>query len=672
MGWRLLILAGILILGGWARLGSLDLGWFMMDQARDAVQALRIVEEKHFPLVGPIARGIYALGPLYYYLLAVPFSFSRDPSGAVLFTGMLNLVGVYLTYRLGREFFSPTAGLVAAALYAVFPMAVVSSSAMWNPGFVPLFAVVFFYSLYQFAVAERPWGLTVALVALGCLLQVHLSGLALPLLLVAVFALLKPPIPWRHAVLGLALVFLLFTPYLVFEARRNFQGISDALRFLEADRAVGVGEPWVTISWRALTAPFTIPARMADAMSLDGRRLLFGPAQYVEMALVLAGLLCLLGWTMSRWRRSGEIPRSEVLLILWIVVPLVALAQKKQVLMWYYFDLLYPSQFLLIGILVDGMTRRMGGEPAKRLATAVGVSAAVLIVGAQALFLGSLRRDILNEGYVRLPTEIGLRFPDPLWQIREKGILELMPVRYKRELTAAILADSSVDRDAFYQRAHGSAFEDLAEDRGYFLMALRRAAAGGPGEAHYALVRERDWPGGIEGVSRKVGPFLVARYEPLVRYAFWRYSSAPGPDWFSGSFDDSSWALARLPARNPPDLSEYAQTPPTSWERAPVYYRGWIVARGAVEGLTLVVSLRDLPLPEQRHRIAGLYVNGRRLEPVWARSYLTALTRSTEVAFSIGHLLEPRPNLVAFEVNGASPWFDIDVYEVRWKGHGQG
>jgi 4-amino-4-deoxy-L-arabinose transferase-like glycosyltransferase len=679
IGSRLLLFA-ILIAAGWARLTAPDLGWFMMDQARDATAALGIAQGTTFPIVGPIARGLYALGPLYYYLISPPFLWSKDPAGAVVVIGLLNVGSVYLAYRLGKDFFAVSVGLVAAALYAVFPMAIISSNAMWNPGFVPFFTAVALYALFAFVVAGRPWGLTVTLAALGCLLQIHLSAVALVLLFLVVLVAFRPRIPWRHAALGVGIAAALFLPYAVFEAKRGFQGIVDAQRFFGKEGTIEGSQPWLAIAWKALQAPFTIPATMAAASSEGLARSVFSSAQYAELALVAAGLLWLVGSTLARAWRDGRMPRARALLILWMVVPLVSLAQKKQALMWYYFDLLYPSQFLAVGLLVDRLSR-LTVEPGRVRAAArrnprrtLGWSAmavVAVIVLSQALFLQSLRRDILAHGALRLPTAIGLRFPDPLWSIRDRGVIELMAERYKRDMTAAILADVPKDRVGFYLTVHGSAFEDLIEDRGYFYRVLHRDGARRD-TAHYALVRMRDCPAGLDGAIRAIGPFQLVRYQPMVQYAFWKYSTDPPPEWFAGHLDDSSWALVRLPARNLPDLSEYAQTPLQSWGRSPVYFRGRLDGEGAVDDLQLVVALRDLPPEEYRHRMGRFYLNGRLVQPVAARSYLTALTRSTEAVVPIGSALRKGPNVVAFQVEGTYPAFDVDVYEVRCRGGARG
>jgi hypothetical protein len=663
--WQRLVLAAVLGAAVWARLGALDLGWFMMDQARDAVEALKIVESGRLPLVGPIARDLYALGPLYYYLLAPAFWISKDPAVAVFLIGGLNLVAVYLTYRLGREFFSVTTGLVAAALYAVFPMAVISTRSMWNPGLVPFFTAVFVYATYRFMVGRRPWGLTAALAALACLLQVHLSSLALVLVFVTALLLFRPAVPWRHAALGAAIGLALFAPYIAFEAMRGFQGVSDALRFLGQDRGVTVVEPWPAVAVKALRAPFTIPVQIADSFAGGPRPPFFTLVQYAELALVLAGVAWIL--VVTPWRRPGrDVVQARTLLLLWMAVPLLVLVQKKQVLMWYYFDLLYPSQFLLAGLLVDAARGRAGGTRPVNQALLAGAGALVgLIACAQVVFLAGLGRDILGRGSLRLPTEISVRFPDPLWMIRERGVLELMPVHYKRRLTSAILGGAPTDLQGFFLRTHGAAFEDSAEDRGYFFSILQGAGTPSGADLHHAVIRERDWPDGLAGAAHRVGPFLVVPYRPLIRYASWRYASAPAPGWPAREFDDAAWTPAAVPARNLPDLSAYTQTPLRDWARGPVYLRGVLEAPAPVEGLHVVVSLRDFPPGAWRHQVGALHVNGQRLEPAWTRSYLTPLARATEAAFRVDRALTAGANVLAFEVSGTFPAFDLDVYEVR-------
>jgi hypothetical protein len=661
----------MLTLAAACRLSGLDLGWFMVDQARDAIEASRIASGQNLPLVGPIAPGLYVLGPLYYYLLAAPFWLSQDPTAAVFLISIVNLVSVYLSYRLGTEFFSPGVGLVGAALYAVFPMATISAKSLWNPGFIPFFTTVFFYGLFRFLVAARPWGLTFALVALGCLLQIHPSGLALLLLLGLALALFRPPLPWRQALVGCILVLGLFSSYLVFEANRDFQGVADALRFASAHGGPQGSRFGVDLLWRAVQMPFTLPIQMGRALSPNAWLCLLEPMQALDLVLFVSGLLWVLYSAARYWRRQRELPRHYGLLVLWIVIPVLTLTQKKEAVFWYYFDLLYPSQFLVIGILVDGFLRALTQRPtasrwlwASRGAVAVCIGMIVLV---QASFVYAVQRHIINTGFLPLPTDVSLRFPDPAWLVREPGTVRLMPLRYKRDLTALLLADSPMDEASFQHHVHGPTFEDLLDDKGYFFEVFRRPGTHENPAVHYVIARTQDWPGALQGIWKRIGPFEVLKYQAVVQYAAWKCAREPGPRWFTPDYDDTTWEIRRLPARNLPNRAAYVETPLAYWGTFPIYCRGWLRVERDVEHLHLVASLRDSPLAEHRHDLTAFYVNGQPLKPVHTHSYLTFRARSTEVMFDVAGALTPGLNLVAFEVAGTFHGFDLDVYDVRWR-----
>ena len=98
-----LVLAGILCVAALARLSRLDLTWFFLDQARDVSIASGIAAGHAFPLLGPRIgwTGAY-LGPLYYYLLAIPLLLASDPLAGVAFVALSNVVATWLLYRFAR------------------------------------------------------------------------------------------------------------------------------------------------------------------------------------------------------------------------------------------------------------------------------------------------------------------------------------------------------------------------------------------------------------------------------------------------------------------------------------------------------------------------------------------------------------------------------------------
>src|SRR2546428_9221921 len=77
---RRLILTTIVAVGAVVRFYRLDLTWFFLDHVRDVSTATAIAAGTSFPLLGPRVGWAEAyLGPLYFYLLAIPFSIARDP-----------------------------------------------------------------------------------------------------------------------------------------------------------------------------------------------------------------------------------------------------------------------------------------------------------------------------------------------------------------------------------------------------------------------------------------------------------------------------------------------------------------------------------------------------------------------------------------------------------------
>ena len=142
----------------------------------------------------PCKPGSISSARLYFYLLAIPYGLSPNPVVGIAFLNLLNLCSIYLTYRFGTEMFGPPVGVIASGLYAVFPMAVLSGKALWNPGFVPFFVTLFLWALWRFLVERRPWMLALVLFLLGALLQIHLSGAIFVLFLPIVFLLYRPPL----------------------------------------------------------------------------------------------------------------------------------------------------------------------------------------------------------------------------------------------------------------------------------------------------------------------------------------------------------------------------------------------------------------------------------------------------------------------------------------------
>lgn len=185
-------IAAVLLLGVLYRLAVTSGGNFIfnMDNARDMVDVREMVLLHKLRLIGPTSgiAGIYD-GPLWYYLLSVPFIVSSgDPYSEIILMILLWLTGGIFLLKLAARF-GPLAFLISAALWLSSNYVLLATSYAYNPNPVllltPLFVFVLsgyfkdgglIYSIISWLLAglffnvEMAYGLFVPLVILVSLL----------------------------------------------------------------------------------------------------------------------------------------------------------------------------------------------------------------------------------------------------------------------------------------------------------------------------------------------------------------------------------------------------------------------------------------------------------------------------------------------------------------------
>src|SRR3989344_4139376 len=130
-----ILIFGILILGGFFRLRNIS-GYmtFLGDEGRDVLVVKRMIVDHDIAFLGPTASvGGFFLGPIYYYFM-VPFLwlFNYNPLGPAIMVALFGIVTVWFVYKVGKEFFGASAGLIAAGLYAISPLVVTYSRSSWE------------------------------------------------------------------------------------------------------------------------------------------------------------------------------------------------------------------------------------------------------------------------------------------------------------------------------------------------------------------------------------------------------------------------------------------------------------------------------------------------------------------------------------------------------------
>jgi 4-amino-4-deoxy-L-arabinose transferase-like glycosyltransferase len=374
-----LILALIVAVAAVTRLTYLDLAEFKDDESRVAGIAVAFLKGQLLPLIGiPSSVGVNN-PPAFVYLMAIPLAISRDPAIATGFIGLLGVGAVLLCYRFCDEHFDRRTAQVASLLFASAPWAIIFSRKMQAQDVVPFFGMLWIGSIFQLVRGRgRAHVLGVGL-WLSVLIQLHLASLALiPLTALALafywWRVERWQVPWRWVGGALALVVVLWLPFLVFQLTHGLADLHAVLRVLRQPAEVSFDDFQTVIDMASLNAFVGLtgngaPRYVSETINFDG---LYG----VERILLLASVgfvVARLLW--SRGRAAGD--WRYVFLLLWLVTPPLFFVHHSSPLYPHYFLTVFPAQFIAMGLLVSFGARWL----AQRLPPAVPVAACVALVG---------------------------------------------------------------------------------------------------------------------------------------------------------------------------------------------------------------------------------------------------------------------------------------------------
>lgn len=98
---------------------SYPFAMLVVDSGRDLAWAHAIASGSDWPWLGPSLNTLWQLGPLWFYLLAVPLWLGAGIGGSALAIGLLAAAKLPLAYALGRRWQDATLGLAFAAAVAL-------------------------------------------------------------------------------------------------------------------------------------------------------------------------------------------------------------------------------------------------------------------------------------------------------------------------------------------------------------------------------------------------------------------------------------------------------------------------------------------------------------------------------------------------------------------------
>lgn len=347
----------ILLLGAYLRLYRIsEYMTFLGDEGRDVLIVKRMLVDHKFTLLGPTASvGGFFLGPIYYYFM-LPFLWlwRLDPTGPAVMVALFGVVTIYLVFRVGRDFFSESVGLIAASLYAVSPLVIAYSRSSWNPNLVPFFSLILVYFLWRVVACDKPKDLFWIGLSLGIGLQLHYLFIFLFGVVIFWFFIYgrkRRYLPYYG--LGLLGLMLGFSPFLAFEIRKGFPNTVSIIKFLLAGKETGFN---ASIFLANLT---NIPFRLFGRLVLripEGQVWNNYPRWQINMWIAgtcfsLYLSLGLLAHYLLKGRKLFQGFRAGIiLLIIWFMVILGLFAFYKRAIYDYYFGIFWALPFLLVAL----------------------------------------------------------------------------------------------------------------------------------------------------------------------------------------------------------------------------------------------------------------------------------------------------------------------------------
>jgi hypothetical protein len=653
-------IGAIMLLATYVRVSHPELSWFSFDQARDSRVAGDIVAGRAFPLMGVEVAGgpAHTWGPAYFYVIAIPFAVSRDPVVAVAFLGALNAVSVLLTYRFGRVFFGPAVAMLAAALISTYPLVVLGAKALWNIAPLPLMAVVFFHSLFSVIVHRRSVMVIPTLAVLGLLVHFHLSATSLAVVLLLGLALFRPSLRPRHLAVGIGCLLALSLPYLAAQCLSRFEDIRAAGTLSTVQFRPRGPLGLMELAVDVLFASPDFVSGLAALHEMWRPDVVLGLHRLEAGALVVGLVFVGLDTIRQSLRRhvlDGP-TRSVALVALSFAVPLVMLGVRWDVHP-HHFDITYPMPFIAAALVlsraIDWVGTIAGGRARRGLWAVVTIVVGVTVIS-QVHFHRQLWRAIEAAGAA-------------IWTPLD---LELMPIRYKAELSRILVEQFRAEMDVF-RRVHGSRAHDLSEDNHYFFAwkrsaAMPRVAPGPRPSLHYAIVRDEADGAPFHGDrTARAGPYVVAEYEPAIDYSSWLCADDPDHDRGLDRGEGSpGWTAMALPTAGFVAVGEHGAPQPRTWRSPIVTCRCLVSVSDARPRPTLIVASLRGKIPDEL-RVEDFQLNGAPIVPRRVRAHSTFTERSVDVVFDVGGHLRAGSNELALRLFSRTARFNLDVYEIR-------
>lgn len=216
-----------------------DYLFFGFEQGRDAFLIKDILSLKTLTLIGPSTSigGVFH-GPLYYYLMAIPYGLSGgNPLAAVFFLCLLGSFVPVVAFYFAKDFFnSSKLAFITAVFVAISFEYILYSRWLSNVSPSPLFIILAFYLLWlyiKFSKDKFFLGFVLFASIATQFEMILLPQFVFLSILLLLFRLIKFP-KLKLVILSLSLLVFIFSPLILFDFRHQHISLNSLLDFSDS------------------------------------------------------------------------------------------------------------------------------------------------------------------------------------------------------------------------------------------------------------------------------------------------------------------------------------------------------------------------------------------------------------------------------------------------------
>ena len=244
------------------------------DSGRDLANAYAVGHGGPYPEYGPGLFGRWKLGPVWFWLLALPLKLGASVTAAALFTGLLAAAKIPLAYGLGLRLLDARLGLLAALLIALPGWSSVGTLVLAHVSVVESALLATAWLALLAWQTRRAGPAVAACLVLALALHAHPTALiAAPAVVLALWRAVLVPRRWGWLAAGAIGFVLPFAPALLAEMRSGWPQAGASLEYLGQMQPGARLARLPALVWALVTggvwfsARFLLPAPVAVAWS---------------------------------------------------------------------------------------------------------------------------------------------------------------------------------------------------------------------------------------------------------------------------------------------------------------------------------------------------------------------------------------------------------------------